>query len=99
MRLLLDQNLSPPLVHSLAVIVGGVALLVEHSYRQLKRELGLDHFEGRSWNGFHHHAVMTFLAYGFLTLERVRAESLPTDEPPPDEEDDPLGGAPLGLGG
>jgi SRSO17 transposase len=43
---------------------------VEQGYRQLKREVGLDHFEGRSWNGFHHHAAMTFLAYGFLALER-----------------------------
>jgi SRSO17 transposase len=46
---------------------------VEHGYEQLKGELGLDHFEGRSWPGFHHHAAMTFLAYGFLTLERRRA--------------------------
>jgi SRSO17 transposase len=48
---------------------------VEQGYRQLKRELGLDHFEGRSWNGFHHHATMTFLAYGFLALERLRART------------------------
>ena len=53
---------------------------VEQGYRQLKRELGLDHFEGRSWNGFHHHAAMTFLAYGFLALERVRAEDDPLGE-------------------
>jgi SRSO17 transposase len=46
---------------------------VEQGYRQLKREVGLDHFEGRSWNGFHHHVAMTFLAYGFLALERHRA--------------------------
>jgi SRSO17 transposase len=45
---------------------------VEQGYRQLKRELGLDHFEGRNWNGFHHHVAMTFLAYGFLALERHR---------------------------
>lgn len=48
---------------------------VEQGYRQLKRELGLDHFEGRSWNGFHHHATMTFLAYGFLALEQHRASA------------------------
>ena len=41
-------------------------------YQQLKEELGLDHFEGRSWRGFHHHAAMTVLAYGFLLLERHR---------------------------
>ena len=47
---------------------------VERGYLQLKGELGLDHFEGRSWPGFHHHAAMTFLAYGVLTLERQRTQ-------------------------
>ncbi|HEY1187434.1 MAG TPA: IS701 family transposase [Gemmata sp.] len=46
---------------------------VEQGYQQLKEELGLDHFEGRSWRGFHHHAAMALLAYGFLLLERHRA--------------------------
>jgi SRSO17 transposase len=46
---------------------------VEQGYQQLKEELGLDHFEGRGWRGFHHHAAMTLLAYGFLLLERHRA--------------------------
>lgn len=50
---------------------------VEQGYQQLKEELGLDHFEGRSWRGFHHHAAMTLLAYGFLLLERHRAEQSP----------------------
>jgi SRSO17 transposase len=45
---------------------------VEQGYQQLKEELGLDHFEGRSWTGFHHHAALTLLAYGFLALERQR---------------------------
>jgi SRSO17 transposase len=44
---------------------------VEQGYQQLKEELGLDHFEGRSWRGFHHHAAMTFLAYGFLLFEKI----------------------------
>jgi SRSO17 transposase len=57
---------------------------VERGYEQLKGELGLDHFEGRSWNGFHHHATLTFLAYGFLALERHRARAAPA-EPPPGE--------------
>ena len=39
----------------------------------MKEELGLDHFEGRSWRGFHHHAALVLLAYGFLALERQRA--------------------------
>ena len=45
---------------------------VEQGYQQMKEELGLDHFEGRSWRGFHHHAAMVMLAYGFLLLERHR---------------------------
>ena len=45
---------------------------VEQGYQQMKEELGLDHFEGRSWRGFHHHAAMVLLAYGFLLLERER---------------------------
>jgi SRSO17 transposase len=46
---------------------------VEQGYQQLKEELGLDHFEVRSWPGFHHHATMCFLAYGFLQLEGLRS--------------------------
>jgi SRSO17 transposase len=46
---------------------------VEQGYQQMKEELGLDHFEGRSWRGFHHHACLVLLAYGFLLLERQRA--------------------------
>jgi SRSO17 transposase len=52
---------------------------VEQGYQQLKEELGLDHFEGRSWRGFHHHAALTLLAYGFLLLERHRREKHPAD--------------------
>jgi SRSO17 transposase len=47
---------------------------VEQGYQQMKEELGLDHFEGRSWHGFHRHAVLVMLAYGFLTLERLRLQ-------------------------
>jgi SRSO17 transposase len=46
---------------------------VEQGYQQMKEELGLDHHEGRSWRGFHHHACLVMLAYGFLTLEQRRA--------------------------
>ena len=46
---------------------------VEQGYQQMKEELGLDHHEGRSWRGFHHHACLVMLAFGFLTLERRRA--------------------------
>ena len=53
---------------------------VEQSYQQLKEELGLDHFEGRSWPGFHHHAALCFLAYGFLALERSRGSLTVSDD-------------------
>src|SRR5262245_43459228 len=46
---------------------------VEQGYQQMKEALGLDHHEGRSWRGFHHHASLVMLAYGFLTLEQRRA--------------------------
>ena len=58
---------------------------VERGYLQLKDELGLDHFEGRSWNGFHHHAALAFLAYGFLALERRRAAAEQVEHEPPGE--------------
>ncbi len=45
---------------------------VEQGYQQMKEELGLDPFEGRSWRGFHHHAALVMRAYGFLVLERER---------------------------
>jgi SRSO17 transposase len=50
---------------------------VEQGYQQMKEELGLDHFEGRSWRGFHHHACLVMLAFGFLLLERQRGQPHP----------------------
>lgn len=48
---------------------------IEHSYRELKDEMGLDHFEGRSWPGWHHHVVLVLLAYAFLQdLRRRRSK-------------------------
>ena len=44
----------------------------EQAHQQLKEELGLDHFEGRSWHGLHHHALLTLIAFGFLQHMRVR---------------------------
>jgi len=53
---------------------------IERDYQDLKQELGLDHFEGRSWRGFHHHASLCIAAYGFLISER---ETLPPSGPGP----------------
>jgi len=65
---------------------------IERDYEELKQELGLGHYEGRSWRGFHHHATLCIAAYGFLISERnrfppsVRAGhvGLSAPEPPPD---------------
>jgi len=43
---------------------------IERDYQELKDELGLGHYEGRSWRGFHHHATLCIAAYGFLIAER-----------------------------
>src|SRR5439155_5461092 len=63
---------------------------VEQGYQQLKEELGLDHFEGRSWPGFHHHATMCFLAYGFLALERLRGTPTVLDDLEEEEPGSPF---------
>jgi SRSO17 transposase len=46
--------------------------IIERDYEELKQELGLGHFEGRNWRGFHHHATLCIAAYGFLVVERTR---------------------------
>lgn len=45
----------------------------EQAHQQLKEELGLDHFEGRSWHGLHRHALMTMIAFAFLQARRLKA--------------------------
>ena len=47
--------------------------ICEQAHQQLKEELGLDHFEGRSWTGLHRHALMTMIAYAFLQSRRLTA--------------------------
>jgi SRSO17 transposase len=66
--------------------------IIERDYQELKQELGLSHFEGRGWRGFHHHATLCLAAYGFLVAERNRFSpsagaghlGLPTPGFPPD---------------
>ncbi len=52
------------------VAIGKLRWRIERDYEELKQELGLGHFEGRNWRGFHHHATLSIAAYGFLVLER-----------------------------
>jgi SRSO17 transposase len=54
------------------VRLGKLRWRIEQDYRELKGGLGLDHFEGRSFTGWHHHVTMVSVAHGFLTLERLR---------------------------
>jgi SRSO17 transposase len=66
--------------------------IIERDYQELKQELGLGHYEGRGWRGFHHHATLCIAAYGFLVAERNRFSpsarignlGLPAPAPPPD---------------
>jgi SRSO17 transposase len=54
------------------VRLGKLRWRIEHDYRELKDVLGLDHFEGRSYRGWHHHVTLVCIAHAFLTLERQR---------------------------
>lgn len=47
--------------------------ICEQAHQQMKEELGLDHFEGRSWQGLHRHALMTMIAYAFLQYRRLKS--------------------------
>src|SRR5947209_799563 len=51
---------------------------VERDYEDLKQEIGLGHYEGRGWRGFHHHGTLAIAAYGFLISER---EGIPPSGP------------------
>ncbi|MFI4972532.1 MAG: IS701 family transposase [Hyphomicrobiales bacterium] len=52
------------------VDLGKLRWRIERDYQELKQELGLGHYEGRGWRGFHHHATLCIAAYGFLISER-----------------------------
>lgn len=53
---------------------------VERDYQEMKGEVGLDHFEGRTWRGWHHHTTLVALAHAFLTLQRVLSPPILDDE-------------------
>ena len=65
---------SVPANVELVELVGLVKLRwrIERDYEEMKDELGLDHYEGRSWLGFHHHTALCVAAYAFLATERAR---------------------------
>jgi SRSO17 transposase len=77
--------------------------IIERDYQELKQELGLGHYEGRGWRGFHHHATLCIAAYGFLVAERNRFSpsarvghlGLPAPQLPPNFR--PRGSRPAGT--
>jgi SRSO17 transposase len=74
------------------VLLAKLRWRIERDYEELKQELGLGHYEGRGWRGFHHHATLCIAAYGFLMAERCLFSPsartghvrLPTPKMPPD---------------
>ena len=53
------------------VFVAKMRWRIERDYQDLKQEVGLGHYEGRGWRGFHHHATLAIAAYGFLMAQRL----------------------------
>lgn len=66
-------NLDPTATLHALVTVARSRWPIEQQYRELKDELGIDHFEGRSYRGWSHHTVLTAIAFTFLQVERLRA--------------------------
>jgi hypothetical protein len=60
----------------------------EQDYQQAKEELGLDHYEGRGWLGWHHHVTMVQIAQTFLAMERLRQQKKLFIDPAGDPEND-----------
>ena len=64
------SNLPPRTALKDLVRIAKARWLIERDYQELKQEIGLGHYEGRGWRGFHHHASLCIAAYGFLAAER-----------------------------
>src|ERR1700716_2346205 len=73
-----DQVLAVDLAERHRIPRSGLRWHIERDYQELKQEVGLGHYEGRGWRGFHHHATMCIAAYGFLISER---ETIPPSRP------------------
>lgn len=67
-------DLSPTLTLRRLVRIAKSRWKIEQDYLQLKDELGLDHYEGRNWAGWHHHISMVMVAHAFLNLETLRSK-------------------------
>ena len=69
---------------------------IERDYQELKGEFGLNHYEGRGWRGFHHHASLCIAVYAFSVLERLRHPAQKKNPPRPPAPDLPEGFTPRG---
>ncbi len=90
-----DRDEAPALLRAVRAARGRWP--IEQDYRELKEELGLDHFEGRGWPGWHHHVTLVTLAFAFLRHEQQRFKKnftcqLAADPPAPAGGVDPHGG-------
>jgi SRSO17 transposase len=83
-----------PLERIAALIKG--RWVCEQMHQQMKEELGLDHFEGRSWLGLHHHALLTMIAFAFLQHLRLGGKN--HDQPGAAAQPLPAAGAPAARG-
>jgi len=83
------SNLPPQAGLRRLVRLAKIRWLVEQNYQQQKQELGLDHYEGRGFLGWHHHVTMNMMAYGFLLLEMLRHKKNFWVDPAEDQTDDP----------
>jgi SRSO17 transposase len=66
------SNVSEDVTMTDLVHLAKIQWRVERDYQELKDEIGIDHYEGRGWVGFHHHAALCIAAYAFLVAERAR---------------------------
>ena len=76
------SNLPPRTALKRLVHIAIARWRIERDYQELKQEIGLRHYEGRGWRGFHHHASLCIAAYGFLVAERCLSP-LSTASPEP----------------
>ncbi len=98
------SNLPASIALRKLVAIAKLRCRIERDYEELKQELGLGHFEGRNWRGFHHHATLSIAAYGFLVRERclfppsgnqrpLQAADIQIRIPPVQFDDKPRGAA------
>ncbi|GHD16079.1 hypothetical protein GCM10007147_04160 [Nocardiopsis kunsanensis] len=70
------SSLAPDTALRRLVRLAKIRWRIEHDYRELKHGLGLDHYEGRTWRGWHHHVTLVTAAQAFLTLRRLAPKSV-----------------------